>query len=33
MLTELLRAKTDVDYSPYMERIKSLEKQLKDLSK
>lgn len=31
-MTELLRAKTDTDYAPYIDRIKSLEKQLKELS-
>ena len=32
-MTELLRARADVDYSPYIEKIKSLEEQLKELSK
>ena len=32
-ITELLRARTDTDYTPYIERIKELYKQLKDLSK
>ena len=31
-LTELLRKRTDTDYTPYIEKIKSLRKQLKDLS-
>ena len=31
-ITELLREKTPIDYSPYMEKILSLEKELKRLN-
>lgn len=30
-ITELLRARTELDYTPYMDKIKTLEKELKDL--
>ena len=31
-ITELLRARTDTDYAPYIEKIKSLREQLKKLA-